>query len=800
MSRSLYGAKPSMHASPTESERDASRPSEVRSVQHRLMDIEIREVEGNDLEREFSFSSEAPVSRWFGDEILGHGPDDQINFAPLVDAGSVLMFHDYTLPCAIPVKAWKDVEARKCRVLARFVADDDDSKKALAKIKNKLIRGVSVGYSIQDDMPAVRDANGNVTAWRATKWTVHEVSLTPVPADATVGIGRSTKAFPGSVSETEHSQQGAPPMKFKLKDGREVSLAELENMRLHGDVELADGTILSRSIPASVVEFVGRSVSLPATGTDGQPTQRNNPNRTPKKTAAVVPVAPDEDDEQDERSVPEEDRLCDIAERKRRGEIRNFIAAGRRSDPEAFPEGCEGRFLFREDDKGNLLPSADIRREVNRVLNARRKDDTDTSVVGDGQNKRGGATAGADLNVESLTRAIEGSILMRAGVIDQGGKSRRTGKPLSIEGVEYKPHERSASLIELGFADTARMWLEAHGHRCSGMTRREIMIAAMANDLSKRAAFQTTANYSVFLENTMHKMLFDAYDAAETTWREIAGVMSVNDLRAHGLYKTTGFDNLALIGESGEVPAMAYPDSKKESLTAGEYAGTFRLTERILINDDLGAFTQILKGMGDAAALTVEDWVYYTIMSNPTMNEDSTAFFDESTHANYLTEVGPPSETTYNTAFASMRKKTGLSGRILNLRPAIGLFPASMERTATKLYVDGVTAGATNEEKNMFQGIVKPIINARLDLGVSVKDETAEDGVRTATGSSVAWYLGCDPRSKPGFKVGFLDGKETPEFREDMPIGILGREYQAALRFGVAAAEWRFWFKHKGEN
>lgn len=53
-----------------------------------------------------------------------------------------------------------------------------------------IIRGVSIGYSI-DQLKLVEEKKNGASTYRAVKWRLLEGSLVSVPADATVGVGRS---------------------------------------------------------------------------------------------------------------------------------------------------------------------------------------------------------------------------------------------------------------------------------------------------------------------------------------------------------------------------------------------------------------------------------------------------------------------------------------------------------------------------------------------------------------------------------------------------------------------------------
>lgn len=165
--------------------------------QFRYGEISIRAAEeGQEESRqvELSLSSEEPYQRWFGTEILSHD-SDAIDTARLSEIGVMLFNHnvDYVLGKVVSVEL--DEEAHKLRAVVEF-DDDEESEKIYQKVKSGTLKGVSVGYrvSVWEDVEAgATSTNGRFTGpcSVAVKWEPMELSIVSVPADPTVGVGRS---------------------------------------------------------------------------------------------------------------------------------------------------------------------------------------------------------------------------------------------------------------------------------------------------------------------------------------------------------------------------------------------------------------------------------------------------------------------------------------------------------------------------------------------------------------------------------------------------------------------------------
>jgi HK97 family phage major capsid protein len=204
--------------------------------------------------RDLSFSSEKPVERWFGAEILDHAPSSvrmgfmQSGRAPL------LLNHDMRQQVGIVESASLD----KKRGLAgvRFgrttVATD-----ALGNVDDRILVNTSVGYRIHE--LRLDTQKGDHDTYRVIDWEPFEASLVAVPADDSVGVGRSALDEPDppdipaqvevetearherassiSVSETAHNAKGEnmTTQASGAGDGVEVNVTAVQAERQRRD-------------------------------------------------------------------------------------------------------------------------------------------------------------------------------------------------------------------------------------------------------------------------------------------------------------------------------------------------------------------------------------------------------------------------------------------------------------------------------------------------------------------------------------------------------------------------------------
>lgn len=160
-------------------------------VQLRAFDLGVDSVRVLDEEQrtvELSFSSETPVTRWGEDEILSH-KKSAVLLERINTTGCLLFNHNRDKVIGKVVKA--EIKDKRGVAIVQF-DDDPESDIYFNKVKSGSLRGVSVGYVIYEykQTPANKSASGRTT-YTVTKWEPLEISIVSVPADISVGVGRS---------------------------------------------------------------------------------------------------------------------------------------------------------------------------------------------------------------------------------------------------------------------------------------------------------------------------------------------------------------------------------------------------------------------------------------------------------------------------------------------------------------------------------------------------------------------------------------------------------------------------------
>ena len=259
---------------------DTAAPMEQRDLNReplrRVASFDASAIGEESRSLEFSFSSEAPVARWFGDEVLSHD-SQSVDLTRLNDGAPLLWNHNPDQVLGVVERGWIDGEKKRGMVAVRFSRSAFAEEK-LADIRDGILRNVSVGYSIND---ADQTRDGSIVA---TSWQPHEVSVVSVPADASVGIGRqleTTSAAPAA-DQTQPPIESMEPtidieaVKAQAAADERSRVSSITGLcRTHAADDLAQGLIERGATESDamkdVLAAIGKRASQPAAPKAAQP-------------------------------------------------------------------------------------------------------------------------------------------------------------------------------------------------------------------------------------------------------------------------------------------------------------------------------------------------------------------------------------------------------------------------------------------------------------------------------------------------------------------------------------------------
>ena len=225
---------------------------------------------------EFSFSSEEPVERYFGMEVLSHQPG-AMNMARLNSGAAPWLWnHNPDVVLGGVEKAWQGADGRgmvRTRWSPNTKAEGSDEWKVRQNWEAGIIRNVSFMYSI--DAPLDLKSRDGVAL--VTAFTPMEVSTVSIPADHTVGQGRAIGDTAAPAADQPQPPNQPVENTINIEEVRAQAAAD-ERTRVasitalcrdHKADDLAQGLIESGATEADamrqVLGAIGKRAAQPAT-------------------------------------------------------------------------------------------------------------------------------------------------------------------------------------------------------------------------------------------------------------------------------------------------------------------------------------------------------------------------------------------------------------------------------------------------------------------------------------------------------------------------------------------------------
>jgi hypothetical protein len=631
-------------------------------------------------------------------------------------------------------------------------------------------------YEILDCSPAAVDLS-QVAADNCPILDAHS----PYSVDCQLGKFRNTRCAAAQVVGTCHFGQsddavsveadvaaGTPP---KVSAGYRRIQAMFE--RFEGEIpvyRITQWTLQEVSfVPIAADPNAGvRSDALttfPCTVNEGTRTMPQEPN-APAPAAPVAPAITPAPVEPPAAPAPAAESGVRAAPDNRPGISRFTASTGMAfvENARAFGDAVvtRARQLVEQNDRGEISIETAASTLLQASAEAQR---AATGGVGTGGGNRIEVTA--DERAKFLQGA-ENSILVRAGVADMVRKAAELrGEKIDLDPGEFRGVRN---------AELARLCLERSGVRISSYDRDVIVGLAFTQVAQRDGGMNTTGDFPLLLENSLHKTLQAAYATTPDTWRRFCGIGTLMDFRPHPRYLRGTFGTLDDLTENGEFKNKNIPDAAKEIILGKTKGNIVGLSRQAIVNDDLGAFNFITVELGRAAKLTIEVDVYTTLARNsgagPTMNDGNPLF--HTSHKNIGT-AGAPSVAAFDEMRQLMASQKDVSGNeVLDIRPSIWLGPLSLGGAARVVNGSLYDPDAVNklQRPNIVNGMFSDIVD-------------------TARMTGTRHYAFADKDTAPALEVAFLNGVQEPYLEQQLGWRTDGTEYKVRHDYGVGGLNWR---------
>lgn len=204
----------------------------------RAVQFELRAADDGSHTLTFAASSDLPLERFFGTEILSH--DASAIRMARIEAGAAPLLFNHNWDDPVGMLTGGRIADGRLVVDARLF-----STARAREVKAMLdggLRNVSIGYEIHEMFEEPK-----ANRYTATDWEPFEVSIVTVPADPSVGIGRASEQVskPVRVTRAIPSAQPAKPVKEDTMSEQQAPVAGTPAVEVR-----ENGTLEQRAIAA----------------------------------------------------------------------------------------------------------------------------------------------------------------------------------------------------------------------------------------------------------------------------------------------------------------------------------------------------------------------------------------------------------------------------------------------------------------------------------------------------------------------------------------------------------------------
>ncbi|UVO29922.1 HK97 family phage prohead protease [Bradyrhizobium arachidis] len=343
---------------------------------------------------------------------------------------------------------------------------------------------------------------------------------------------------------------------------------------------------------------------------------------------------------------------------------------------------------------------------------------------------------------------------------------RAVGEALYVRvAPQHQPSAEARAYVGHTIADIARVVLQRSGVSVIGLASHSLIERAL-----------TTSDFPLILANTVGRTLRDSYNQPASGIRLLARQTTASDFRAKTklMLDSTGV-TLEKVNEHGEFKSGSLVEAG-ETYRLNTFGRIISFSRQALINDDLSAFTDVSRRLGNAAAAFEAQELVNLLQANagvgPTMSDGKALHHTD--HGNISAAGAAPSETTLSAARLAMRKQTGPGGGLITVTPSHILIPPDLETSVEKLLT--AIQAMTTADVNVFSKLT-PVVEPRL------------------TSATRWWLFASDMES---LEYAHLAGAPGPQIETQVGFEVDGVKTKVRLDYGCGAVEWRGSYTNAG--
>lgn len=330
----------------------------------------------------------------------------------------------------------------------------------------------------------------------------------------------------------------------------------------------------------------------------------------------------------------------------------------------------------------------------------------------------------------------------------------------------------------IGLKQLLLLAAEQNGYRANYATEVNMDVQRAAFNMQGRMINATgfsTISISTILSNVANKFLMVGWNSVDMTPLNIAPVRNVRDYKQITTVSLTGDLQYEALGQDGQIKHGTLGNQSYTN-QADIYARMLAITEKDIVNDDLGALTATPQRLGRGAALKLNDLFWTEFLNN-------SAFFTSGRN-NVNEGVADMTLGGLDATETIFTNQTDPDGKPLGLMAKILLVPTALKNKALALVdpLSRVQSGNTSGQPdvNVFAG------RFRVESSPYMSN-SAYTGY-----SAAAWYMLADPMDMPVIEIAALNGRVEPVVETaDADFNVLGIQMRGKSSVGVNLQEYR---------
>ena len=347
---------------------------------------------------------------------------------------------------------------------------------------------------------------------------------------------------------------------------------------------------------------------------------------------------------------------------------------------------------------------------------------------------------------ESFRAAVQDSLLLRCGT--------------RLE----KPAPGADELQGMTLREIAREMVIRSGQRAGGDIRTIVGRALTTTDMPQ------------LLVETSRRTLMEAYEQAPETWRDWCETGTATDFKAGKALGLEGDVALKKIPEYGEYTDGRLAENAEE-YRVETFGRKLVISRQAIINDDLGALTDMPRMYGEACAALVGDVAYAALIDVALKMGDGKPLFGSAHHNLFTGKGGAPTVENLGAVVTGMELQQDSFGRVVTIQPRFFIAPIALKTTCESFFNTQITGGpvvgtqAQSLVHNPYGGdFFRRIYDRRLDLD-----------------AATTWYLAA---ARSTVKVFFLGGVQAPYIESRDNFDTDGFETKVRMDVGAKALRW----------